>query len=589
EEIVTLPFISLRPELPGRTGHVPASPPIVAFVGHLGDRKGLALIPGLIRELERRNVKVRWTIAGECFQPESSAFSEIESLAGSHCNVSLAIGPSGLDDYVRQLTSADILLLPYCPDTYEERGSGISEEAETMGVPYIAPKVAFSSRAVAAGSAIAFERWSVEGIAEAITAALNDLEMMTRAAEERSNKIKQQIKRTRDGILLSLLEWPSLKESVQPAYIAQFPGIDIIITLYNYKNYLIDSLESVRRQKYPNWRCIVVDDCSTDASFDELKAIVAGFGDKFYYERHSSSGGQLSAIATGLSLGLNPFVMLLDADDCLMENAIDVHLSWHLNKRVPVALTSGRVQLVDELGRLLAGSMDNIIFTDHECHFSPLVPDDAYCRPDSDLDVSSAVFIRPTNSNIGKWFWAPTSGLMFRRSTMELVLPDRLNLGRYSGDTFFALTCHAIGGSILIDKPVALYRRHGSNGYSDMAIYGAGTQSIRNGSCTPDDVKDVLLAHLSENYVDVARQINHFHIDQILALKEPPIQALSSDAETCEEVAQELSSDAETFEEVAPTRARMPWIKPVAEFSCTMGRALRARWLVEVGERLWQW
>jgi len=157
EEIATLPFISLRPELPGRAGHVTASPPIIAFVGHLGDRKGLALIPGLIRELDRQDVKVRWTIAGECFESEST-FSEIEALAGSYCNVSLAIGPSGLDDYVRQLTSADILLLPYCPDTYEERGSGISEEAETIGLPYIAPKVAFSAAAVAAGSAIPFER-----------------------------------------------------------------------------------------------------------------------------------------------------------------------------------------------------------------------------------------------------------------------------------------------------------------------------------------------------------------------------------------------------------------------------------------------
>jgi glycosyltransferase involved in cell wall biosynthesis len=566
DEIDFLPFISLRPALPVRKGHVVASPPVIVFVGHLGARKGLAFIPGLIRELERRKVEVRWMIAGECFEANSTAFHEIESLAKSRDNVSLTVTPVSLDGYAQLLTSADIVLLPYDPDAYGERGSGIAEEAEWVGLPYVAPKVAFCARPVSAGAAVPFAEWNVDGIAAAITAAVNDLQHITRAAEKHSCDVRKQFVGARESFLLPLLRESMSNASVPTTPIDQLPGVDIIITLYNYRRFLNDCLESVLRQNYPNWRCIVVDDCSTDVSFEEMRAIVAGFGDRFAYERHSLAGGQLEAIATGLSLGSNPFVLFLDADDCLMEDAVDVHVSWHLNKRVPVALTSGLVQVVDELGRLLAGSMDNSIWTDCNCYSSPLVPDDAYCRSNADFDLPSAAFIKQNKSTIGKWFWSPTSGLMFRRSAAELVLPDNIKLGRLAGDTFFAHACHAIGGAILIDKPVALYRRHGRNSHSDMAVYGAGTMAARTNSSNWDEVKDVLINYLSNEYAAVSYHINSACIDQILALNE-------------------AASQQEVCNGISPKKWRR---RRFAEFLLTLGRLTHSDWLTLHGEKIWR-
>ncbi len=249
-----------------------------------------------------------------------------------------------------------------------------------------------------------------------------------------------------------------------------------------------------------------------------------------------------------------------------MEDALDVHISWHLNKRVPVAFTSGQVQVVNEIGRLIAGSMDNLVWTDNLRHASPLIPADAYCRPGAKLALSSANFIRQDPSTIGKWFWSPTSGLMFRRSVMELVSPDRFQLGRWAGDTYFAFACHAMGGSLLIDQAVASYRRHGGNAFSDMAVYGAGTMAVRDTGSNWRDVRQTLLDHISDNYHEIVRHIHIAHVANISG---------------------SAPNQQEPDTAIPPMRDPRPWVKPLAELSCTIGRASGARWLVQLGEWLW--
>ena len=46
--------------------------------------------------------------------------------------------------------------------------------------------------------------------------------------------------------------------------------VSIIIPLYNYEQYIRDCLESCVRQTYKNIEVVVVDDCSTDKSFESL-------------------------------------------------------------------------------------------------------------------------------------------------------------------------------------------------------------------------------------------------------------------------------------------------------------------------------
>jgi glycosyltransferase involved in cell wall biosynthesis len=489
-----LPYIALRPEICTSNDRTASSPPTVLFTGHLGIRKGLHLMAGIIEAIERRGLQVQWVIAGSSFEPGSAGLSDIFRLADAQSNVSVVLDPHGVADYDKYISSAHLAVLPYSPELYSKCTSGVAEEAEWLGLPYVAPKAAFSADAESAGAAVCFEEWTVEGIATALADAVSRLPQISGRASKRALHIQQQLRVTQEQIL-SLTFGERATTTVVP--IAPLPGVDIIVTLHNYRRFLRPCLESVSRQTYPNWRCIVIDDCSTDITFDELRAVVSVFGDKFTCERHSTRGGQIKAISTGLSLGSNPFVLMLDVDDYLTDDALDSHLSWHLNSFMPASLTSGRMQIVDEFGRVLAGCLDNLRL-EHAGFITNLPLLAAYRRVDSDYVPGAAYFMM--QGSLERWFWSPASGIMFRRSMIELVLPDDIEIGMLGADTFFAFASHALGGSILIDKHVGCYRRHGSNGRSDTGVYGAATMADRSCSSNWREVAINLRSHIESNY-----------------------------------------------------------------------------------------
>ena len=174
---------------------------MIVSIGHFGVRKGLNLVPALIKELDRRGIRVRWTIGGSSFEIGSPAFAEIARLAESQPNVSLVTSPKGLTEYDNLVKSADLAILPYSPELYKERGSGVAEEAELLGLPYVAPKVAFSAEAVSAGAALSFEEWTVEGIASAVVEAVNKLPQLSRCAANHALRAQEQLREAREKFL----------------------------------------------------------------------------------------------------------------------------------------------------------------------------------------------------------------------------------------------------------------------------------------------------------------------------------------------------------------------------------------------------
>jgi hypothetical protein len=512
-----LPFTALRASLCMRKERSAPARPLIVAAGHLGTRKGTNFIPALIKELHRRQMPVRWRIAGSDFEGGSPVFAEIARLAQSEPHVSLVTDAQGLMEYDNVLETADLAILPYSPEDYKERGSGVAEEAELIGLPYVAPNVEFSAEAVSAGAAVSFDEWTVQGISSALVAAVSKLPELSSAAVDHARRSQEQLREIREELLPLIFRREQQDSQGAVAVVDPLPGVDIIVTLHNYRRFLRQCLKSVSRQSYPNWRCIVVDDGSTDITFGELRTLVASFGEKFTYESHATAGGQLKAIATGLSLGSHPFVLMLDVDDCLTSDALDIHLSWHLNTRVPAAFTSGRVQVVDELGRLLSGCIDNAIWLDYAGLATELPRADVHRRPGIEFEPPSASFVRQNAITTGQWPWSPTSATMFRRSMMELVLPDHIEIGAYAGDTYFVFAAQAMGGSILIDRQVALYRRHGGNGHSDMAVYGAGTMAARSSSSNSAEAAMVLKGHIQSNPSRFFHQIRRTHVDRFLA------------------------------------------------------------------------
>jgi glycosyltransferase involved in cell wall biosynthesis len=100
-----------------------------------------------------------------------------------------------------------------------------------------------------------------------------------------------------------------------PAAPGDAPGIrfSVLITSYNYRDYVAEALDSVFAQDYPAARVVVVDDGSSDGTRELLTQRYAGNAAVELVLKEN--GGQLSAFAAGISRCEGDVVCFLDADD----------------------------------------------------------------------------------------------------------------------------------------------------------------------------------------------------------------------------------------------------------------------------------
>jgi glycosyltransferase involved in cell wall biosynthesis len=105
--------------------------------------------------------------------------------------------------------------------------------------------------------------------------------------------------------------------------------ISIIIPLYNKEKAVKETLQSVLNQSYGNFEIIVVDDGSTDNSAQIVKEIKDD-RIKFYYKEN---GGVSAARNYGIFNANSEWVLFLDADDLLENDALETFV--YLIKKYP--------------------------------------------------------------------------------------------------------------------------------------------------------------------------------------------------------------------------------------------------------------
>ncbi len=91
------------------------------------------------------------------------------------------------------------------------------------------------------------------------------------------------------------------------------PAISVIIPSYNHARYLVQAINSVLQQSMDDWELIVIDDASSDDSWD----IIESYEDKRIRAlRHTTNLGAHHTINEGLELAKGEFLTILNSDDC---------------------------------------------------------------------------------------------------------------------------------------------------------------------------------------------------------------------------------------------------------------------------------
>ncbi|SFF74357.1 Glycosyl transferase family 2 [Salegentibacter agarivorans] len=102
------------------------------------------------------------------------------------------------------------------------------------------------------------------------------------------------------------------------------PEVTIIIPLYNKENYILETLQSVSNQTFKNWLCIIIDDGSTDDSFQKANNFIKNDSRFILIRRpdHKVKGAS-SCRNIGIQLAKSTYIQFLDADDIISEEKIE--------------------------------------------------------------------------------------------------------------------------------------------------------------------------------------------------------------------------------------------------------------------------
>ena len=97
--------------------------------------------------------------------------------------------------------------------------------------------------------------------------------------------------------------------------------VSIVLPVYNSEKYLEETIKSILNQSYENFELLIIDDKSTDLSFE----IANGFEEKdnrVKFIRLQENGGAAFARNTGMNWAKGKIIVFIDSDDVMLPNRL---------------------------------------------------------------------------------------------------------------------------------------------------------------------------------------------------------------------------------------------------------------------------
>lgn len=86
---------------------------------------------------------------------------------------------------------------------------------------------------------------------------------------------------------------------------------------YNVRNYIGEAINSLLHQSFTDWELIIVDDCSTDGTYDIIQEYAAKNNNIRYFRTEKNSGGCIVPRNLAVEHSIGKHITYLDADDTL--------------------------------------------------------------------------------------------------------------------------------------------------------------------------------------------------------------------------------------------------------------------------------
>ena len=129
------------------------------------------------------------------------------------------------------------------------------------------------------------------------------------------------------------------------------PKVSVLMSVYNGSRYLQKSLESILNQTFTDFEFIIIDDGSTDNTW-EILTKYADQDQRIKLFKNEENIGLTKSLNKGLILAQGEYVARQDADDISLPERFEKQVDF-LNKQLKVILVSGNYESIDSEGSLL--------------------------------------------------------------------------------------------------------------------------------------------------------------------------------------------------------------------------------------------
>lgn len=132
--------------------------------------------------------------------------------------------------------------------------------------------------------------------------------------------------------------------------------VSIIIPAHNYGFCIAETLDSLLKQTYTNWECLVIDDGSVDNTREIVNKYV--LNDNRIQYHYQDCQGVSAARNAGFIKAVGEYIQFLDADDLLLDKKLEIHVDFLLkNKEVDIIYSDVRYFFSGNLD-ILSHSLD---------------------------------------------------------------------------------------------------------------------------------------------------------------------------------------------------------------------------------------
>ena len=116
--------------------------------------------------------------------------------------------------------------------------------------------------------------------------------------------------------------------------------VSIIMPLYNYEQYVIEAIQSVINQTYKNWELIIVDDGSTDNSYNVVKIFLntlpIDIKNKIQLYQNEKNFGKSKSVNFAATKIKGEYMFIFDADDILIDIFLEDFIYTFKNNNVDI-------------------------------------------------------------------------------------------------------------------------------------------------------------------------------------------------------------------------------------------------------------